>query len=314
VIVECEVRIQDSGFTIPSPLSSVVNPKSTVTLPPPFAVPLSFIQIAMQWLRVSLSASIAVFILCFHLLSAEQAASPDSDRVSALLQTEQEQNAQDWSGQIFGPLMWPLWLGSLILIALIFERWKALRPNNISNPQMVARTIDFVSQLKIKEAKEEAEKSDTVVGRAWGQALHEFMLGGVTLSDALTNSTLLAFKPLKRNLQAISTLGVVAPLFGLLGTVVGMIITFGQIAATGGAEKEKLAYGIAIALFTTAGGLIIAIPAIVFGRFFSTKLLAHAEEAEAAINRMNYRHSHALSDEKNGESGGSPEDTEEAEE
>ena len=138
----------------------------------------------MQWLRVSLAASIAVFILCFHLLSAEQAASPDSDKVSTLLQTEQEQDNQDWSGQIFGPLMWPLWLGSLILIALISERWKALRPNNISDPKMVASVIDLVSQLKIQEAKEEADQSDTVVGRAWGQALHEFTLGGVKLADA----------------------------------------------------------------------------------------------------------------------------------
>ena len=209
--------------------------------------------------------------------------------------------------------MWPLWLCSLILITLIFERWKALRPNNISDPDMVSRVIDLVSQLKIEKAKEEAEKSRTVVGRAWGQALHEFMLGGVKLSDALTNSTLLAFKPLKRYLQAISTLGVVSPLFGLLGTVVGMIITFSQIAATGGAEKEKLAYGIAIALFTTAGGLIVAIPAIVFGRFFSSKLLGHAEEAEAAINRINYRHSHALAEENNG-AGDSSEEPEKPEE
>ncbi|MDP6360027.1 MAG: hypothetical protein QF473_33240, partial [Planctomycetota bacterium] len=61
----------------------------------------------MQWLRVSLAASIAALILCFHLVSAEQAASPGQEKVSTLLQAEQEQDNQDWSGQIFGPLMWP---------------------------------------------------------------------------------------------------------------------------------------------------------------------------------------------------------------
>ena len=113
------------------------------------------------------------------------------------------------------------------------------------------------------------------------------------MAEALTNSSLLAFKPLKRNLQAISTSAAISPLLGLLGTVIGMIIAFAQIAATGGADKSKLADGIALALFTTAGGLIVAIPAIVSGRYFSGKLTGYAEQVEAAIDQVNYRYNHA---------------------
>jgi len=176
---------------------------------------------------------------------------------------------------------------------------------------MVEQVVERVGELKMVEAETTARESPTVVGQAWAHALHEFSLGGVALFESLTNCTLLAFKPLRRNLQVISTLAVISPLLGLLGTVMGMIITFSQIAAAGGAEKAKLADGIALALFTTAGGLIVAIPAIIAGRYFSARITALAEQAEAAIYRINYQYHHART---LAEKGDSPEQGERTEE
>lgn len=165
------------------------------------------------------------------------------------------------------------------------------------DPQMVERVAERAAERDLAAAQEEAARSSTALGRAWAQALHECRLGGVALAEALTNATVLAFKPLKRNLRVISTIAVISPLLGLLGTVLGMIMTFSQIAATGGAEKTKLADGIAVALFTTAAGLIIAIPAIIAGRYYSARIVAYADEAEADIDRLNYRYTHARAQE-----------------
>jgi biopolymer transport protein ExbB len=220
---------------------------------------------------------------------------------SAVRESIVENVKSNWAGQIFGPGMWPLWICSIALVAFVLERRKALQPAKIIDPLMVDRIADLMAEKKLEEACNVAKISDTVLGKAWAQGLHEFSLGGTSLSETLSNSTLLAFKPLKKNLLALATIGVISPLFGLLGTVLGMIITFSQIVATGGADKAELAGGIGLALFTTAGGLIVAIPAILGNRYFASRLISLADQAEVAISRINYRYAHATAQKLNRE-------------
>ena len=80
---------------------------------------------------------------------------------------------------------------------------------------------------------------------------------------------------LGRRLNALGTIGVLSPLMGLLGTIVGMIAAFDAIAQAGAGDTAAVAAGISQALITTASGLIVAIPTIVFHRFLS----ARAEKA-----------------------------------
>jgi len=194
--------------------------------------------------------------------------------------------------QLFGWAMWPLWLCSIILIALILERRKKLAAAAVYDPALLDHCCSLIGAGKTADAEQAARGNDTVIGRAWAQGLHEFQLGGVALADALTTASSLALKPLKRNLGAIATIAAISPLFGLLGTIIGMILTFSQINADGGADKAELAGGISMALFTTAAGLIVAIPAIIANRWFGAKLTSHAEVVEAAINRAQYRLTH----------------------
>ncbi|NRA38653.1 MAG: MotA/TolQ/ExbB proton channel family protein [Planctomycetes bacterium] len=221
---------------------------------------------------------------------AAESASPST--ASEILQTQKgdEENKGEFSDAIFGAGMWPIWLCSLVLIALIFERIKGLKREKIIDRSMIDAFTDHVARHEMDDAQALAQDSDTVVGKAWSQAVDEFNIGGVSVQDALTNKTVLAFKPLKRNLQAIATLGVISPLLGLLGTVSGMILVFQQISATGGADKSELAMGIGLALFTTAGGLIVSIPAIISGRFFNSRLIGYGEEIEDDIHRVSYRY------------------------
>ena len=211
---------------------------------------------------------------------------------------DQSSEGDGFFSAIFGPGMWPLWICSVLLIAFILERRKSLKREKVLDRNMIDTFTDHVSKHDIDAALNVAKQSETVVGKAWSQGVEEFKLGGVSIQDALTDKTVLAFKPLKRNLQAISTIGVISPLMGLFGTVAGMIITFQQIAATGGADKAELSSGIALALFTTAGGLIVAIPAIIGGRYFNSRLTGLAEEVEDDIHRVNYRYNAYLASEE----------------
>jgi biopolymer transport protein ExbB len=205
-------------------------------------------------------------------------------------------------GEIFSWGMTPLWVCSFVLVAMIVERIRTLRPERVLDARMADEVAVLVGEDKLDLAQRRAEASGTVVGRAWAQGLHEFSLGGVPFEEALTNASALAFKPLRRNLGGIATIAVICPLFGLLGTIIGMIITFTHISAAGGANKAAIAGGIAFALVKTAGGLVVAIPAIVSGRYFQGRLAGYAVQAEAQINRINYRHNHALATARSGTS------------
>ena len=141
----------------------------------------------------------------------------------------------------FSPAMWPLWACSITLLTLIIEKLKSLQASRILDPDLTEKIFESIKDLDIKDAEGIAERSDTLIGKAWAQGLHEFSLGGISLHNALTEASELALKPLKKYLSAIATIGVISPLLGLLGTIIGMIITFSHIsAATGGVLIKPL--------------------------------------------------------------------------
>jgi len=161
---------------------------------------------------------------------------------------------------------------------------------------MIERVVELMQEADLDGALAEAKKSPTVIGQAWAQALHEFSLGGVALEEVLTSATTRALRPLKRNLPTLATLATISPLFGLFATVLGIMISFGQMGAEGGADKAELARAIGIALFGTAGGILMAIPAIITGRFFLSKINGFAERCEAAIDQIRYGYTRAVAE------------------
>lgn len=244
-------------------------------------------------LLLTAGLALAILSLAFSLHAQEtgDAAAPAVDIAGAAAAREAQHS---WVGQVFGPAMWLLWACSIALVAAIVNRFRAMKRSRVLDEPMIADVTRLMGELKVKEAQARAAQSDTLVGRAWAKALREYMLGGVSLNGVLTDATLIALKPLRAHLWLITTIGVIAPMFGLIGTVIGMIITFSTLAETGGADKAKLAVGLSFALYKTAGGLIVAIPAIVFARYFASRVIAYGEELEAHIHQVCYEHSHGL--------------------
>ncbi len=200
--------------------------------------------------------------------------------------------------ELYAVPMMPLWLCSFILLMLIFERAIALRASKTLDSKLVDEVLGHVGKLDVEAAHKTCEASRSVVGRAWAQGLHEFILGGVALEETLTNASSLALKPLKRNVQGITTISAIAPLLGLLGTVVGMVLVFDEIRISLNPDKQKMAEGIMIALFTTIFGIAIAIPGLIAGRYFTARIQRFAEIIEADIDRVRYRYLHAKAKEK----------------
>ena len=96
----------------------------------------------------------------------------------------------------------------------------------------------------------------------------------------------IALHRLERYLNTLGTIAAAAPLLGLFGTVIGMIEIFGSQAPTGGTNPQQLAHGISIALYNTAFGLMIAIPSLMFYRYFRGRIDEYLLTMELATERL----------------------------
>jgi len=91
---------------------------------------------------------------------------------------------------------------------------------------------------------------------------------------------------LERFLTTLGTIATISPLMGLFGTVVGMIEIFGSQNPTGGSNPAQLAHGISVALYNTAFGLVVAIPAMIFFRYFRGKVEGFVVDMEQQASRL----------------------------
>ena len=188
-----------------------------------------------------------------------------------------------------GWLMIPLGVCSLIVITLSFERLIALRRGRVIPRPFVRRFTECVEdgQLSYDEATELCEKFDCPVAevfrsavRRWGRPMFEVEQAVMDAGDRVAEG-------LKRFLRVFHAISNVAPLLGLLGTVLGMIEAFETISGQESLGRpEMLASGISVALMTTAGGLSVAIPAYLAYMYFSSKSDAYLNEIDKLCQRV----------------------------
>lgn len=186
---------------------------------------------------------------------------------------------------------WPIWLliiTSVICLAIIIERMLSLRSNQVLPQRVSGQALDLYRQNKDSpEAIIRLAKSSPL-----GRVLAEVLANRGELESfriaAIEDVGKDVAQQLNRYIPALATIAVIAPLLGLFGTVIGMIDIFGAYTIVGG-DPSKLASGISMALYNTAFGILIAIPALAFHRYFSTKVnhFLHSLEREAsALDRL----------------------------
>ncbi|MDA0989453.1 MAG: MotA/TolQ/ExbB proton channel family protein [Verrucomicrobia bacterium] len=150
-----------------------------------------------------------------------------------------------------------LLIASVVGLAVILERLIRLRARRLAVQELAASLPDMVQQGDLAGAARRAQASTTILGPVLATELEACAAGHVTLEEGMEAASELADDELNANLDILSSVAKIAPLLGLLGTVLGMMYAFGQLDI--GTRKETLAHGITAALDTTVRGLIIAI-------------------------------------------------------
>lgn len=170
-----------------------------------------------------------------------------------------------------GVLMLPIAACSLILVTLVFERVTSLRRGRIIPGPFVRRFLQQIreGELDRQEALELCQQDGSPVAQVFAHAVRKWGRPGVEVEQAILDGGERATNGLRKYLRVFGGVATVAPLLGMLGTVVGMIRAFNSIAtAEAMGRPELLAKGISEALLTTAAGLCVAIPALIFHMYF----------------------------------------------
>ncbi len=196
--------------------------------------------------------------------------------------------------QAAGWPIWPLIACSVLALALISERFISLKTVRIVPPKLLDEAISVSSQS--------VPGPDVVAKLEQNSALGEVLASGLRalisnprstesdLRSAMEGTGRTVAHRLEKYLSALATIASAAPLLGLLGTVVGMIEIFGSqgsaTAGMGSGNPAQLAHGISVALYNTAFGLIIAIPTLIFWRYFRGRVDEYLLTLELASERF----------------------------
>jgi biopolymer transport protein ExbB len=186
--------------------------------------------------------------------------------------------------------IWPLLLLSIAGLTLIIERLISLRAVKIAPPKLLEEVISVTrASLPGADVVNKLEQN-SILGAVLASGLRaviaEPRITEEALRNAFENAGRVAVHRLERFLNTLGTIASTAPLLGLFGTMVGMIEIFGSPTAAGGANPLMLAHGISVALYNTAFGLVIAIPSLMFYRYFRGLVDAYALQLEQASERM----------------------------
>ena len=170
-----------------------------------------------------------------------------------------------------GWFIWPLLVCSILVISIVLERLWFLQRRLVA-PKGLLRQAQNLIQKDAFHAQNQQEIAATSQLGDLLQHCYQYHLSSREFVEIKAEEKASEIKLLlERNLSMLSTIASISPLLGLLGTVVGMITAFSNTDVNGSANTDLLAAGISEALITTAFGLIIAVPAIVFYRYFEQK-------------------------------------------
>ncbi|MGR6873723.1 MotA/TolQ/ExbB proton channel family protein [Pseudomonas sp. HK3] len=171
-----------------------------------------------------------------------------------------------------GWMMIPLILASVLAVAICIERFWTLRSENIAPKHLLAQVWMWIKNNELDSAKLKQLKQETHLGAILAAGLSNSRHGRDITKEAIEQAASKAVHEMERFLNALGTIAAVAPLMGLLGTVLGMISVFNEIMAQGTGNAGVLAGGISEALVTTASGMMIAIPALICYRILQRRI------------------------------------------
>jgi len=170
-----------------------------------------------------------------------------------------------------GWLMLPIFIASIIAVAIIIDRYLVIRKARKNIPKFLIKIRTILKKGNINEAINYCVAEKSAASNIIRQGLKKYRLGHVRVKEAIENAGKQEIKKLEKGLSVLATVSGVAPLLGFLGTVTGMISAFMRIEdLQGAANPADLAGGIWEALLTTAFGLAVGIIAFTFYNYLVT--------------------------------------------
>jgi biopolymer transport protein ExbB len=185
-----------------------------------------------------------------------------------------------------GWTIWPLLLISIIGLAILLERVWFLRKSKIAPTEDLEQALTFLRKIHVGQTPQSADldqlAQSSVLGNILSQGIAAFMsrAGQLQCLEFMRETASPTMVRLNQYLSSLATIATIAPLMGLFGTVLGMIEIFGSQGANG--SPQQLAQGISMALYNTAFGLLIAIPALAGWRFLRSLADARAHDLNEA--------------------------------
>jgi len=183
---------------------------------------------------------------------------------------------------------WPIYFllaVSIIAVALIIERFMILRKEKIVPGGLLEKVLAAYQKQGVSEDMLEKLSQDSPLGQVLASGLRNYKSSRYVMKDAIEEAGSAVAHELERFLTTLGTIATISPLMGLFGTVVGMIEIFNSQSPTG-SNPQELAHGISVALYNTAFGLVIAIPAMIFFRHFRGRVEGFVVEMEQQAAKL----------------------------
>ena len=197
-----------------------------------------------------------------------------------------------------GAFMWPILILAIVGLAVVIERFRSLKMLDADDETLRRQVIDLLSDDKPEQALELCEDSRGPVAAVLANGLRKYLVLKKLGHDqaqieeqvvkGMESYGVHIVSALERHLPILATISSVAPMLGFLGTVAGMIRSFEDIVAKMGEVNivEAAAAGISVALYTTAFGLIVGIPAYLFFNYFSSVINSFVLQVESTAAEL----------------------------
>ncbi|MBL4622422.1 MAG: MotA/TolQ/ExbB proton channel family protein [Immundisolibacteraceae bacterium] len=185
-----------------------------------------------------------------------------------------------------GWLMAPILLCSVVALAIVIERFWALQQQKINPDFLIGRIRRWHQDDQLNSDRIRALRDHSPLGRVLAAGLSNMELSRELMKESIEETGRHVVLELERFLNTLGTIASITPLLGLLGTVVGMIKVFAVITEQGVGDPAVLSGGISQALTTTAAGLVVAIPALFFYRYFRGRVNELVLDMEQEAIRM----------------------------
>lgn len=171
-----------------------------------------------------------------------------------------------------GWLMLPIILCSIAVVAICIDRYLALNPEKIAPKNLLGQVWNWIKNNQLDAGKIKELRAGSPLGRILAAGLSNSRHGRDVMKESIQEAAAHVIHDMERYLNTLGTIAAIAPLMGLLGTVIGMIKVFTAIMVQGTGNAGVLAGGISEALITTAAGLSVAIPALIMHRYYLRRI------------------------------------------